>query len=76
MSEKATLTSEKKRLSSVKANLDKCPKEKVKIPVNELNKSDDSVEVSINGYVYQIKRGVEVEVPKPVKKLLERANII
>ena len=32
-------------------------KVKIKIPVDQLNKNDDSVPVVINGYIYQIKRG-------------------
>lgn len=32
--------------------------------------------VSINGYTYQIQRGIEVEVPESVYEVLSQANII
>ena len=60
----------------MKAKLDKCKKVEIEIPLNQLNPKDTDVTVQINGYVFQIKRGVEVEVPAPVKKLLKRAKYI
>lgn len=32
--------------------------------------------VSINGYTYQIQKGIEVEVPKSVAEVLENAGVI
>jgi hypothetical protein len=32
--------------------------------------------VSVNGHIYQIQRGVEVEVPQTVKEILENAGLI
>ncbi len=58
------------------AKLAKCEKVAIKIPIDKQNPKDTTVEVQINGYVYQIKRGVEVKVPLPVKKLLERGDYI
>lgn len=63
-------------LKGVAAKLAKCKKVTVKVPVNQFNKADKEVVVSINGYIYQIQRGVEVTVPLPVKKLLERGKYI
>lgn len=65
-----------KLLKGVAAKLAKCKKATIKVPLNQLNKADTEVTVSINGYIYQIQRGVEVTVPLPVKKLLERAGHI
>ena len=48
----------------------------IKIPVDPLNPKDLMVPVVIDGYIYQIKRGEKVKVPKEVEKILERAKII
>lgn len=45
-------------------------KVKIKLPVSRTEKDD--VFVGINGKTYLIKRGVEVEVPENVAKVLER----
>ena len=58
------------------AALKKEEKVKIKIPVDQLNKNDDSVPVVINGYIYQIKRGERVEVPEVVANILEEAGYI
>ena len=42
---------------------------KIKIPLTR--SSQDDVYVAINGRSYQIKRGVEVEVPLAVKEVLD-----
>ena len=63
-----------KLIKGMKAKLDKYPKVAIKIPIDKQNPKDVTVEVSINGYTYQMKRGVEITVPKPVKKLLERGG--
>lgn len=49
----------------------KAPKKvKIKLPLTRTEKDD--VWVSLNGKSYLIKRGVEVEVPYGVAKILER----
>lgn len=45
-------------------------KVKIKLPLTRTEKED--VFVALNGKTYQIKRGVEVEVPYGVAKILER----
>lgn len=45
-------------------------KVKIKLPISRNEKED--VFVGINGKTYLIKRGVEVEVPENVAKVLER----
>lgn len=45
-------------------------KVKIKLPLSRTEKDD--VFVGLNGKTYQIKRGVEVEVPAGVAKILER----
>lgn len=45
--------------------------EMVKVTINRERKDQGDVEVSVNGKVYQIKRGVEVEVPRSVKEVLD-----
>lgn len=46
------------------------------IPVNPLNEKDVTVPVTINGYQYNIKRGVTVKVPINVKKILQDAGYL
>lgn len=54
-----------------KADTAKTPKKvKVKLPLTRTEKDD--VWVSLNGKSYLIKRGVDVEVPYGVAKILER----
>jgi len=50
------------------------PKEKVMIPSDKLNPEDVTVTVSINGWIYQIKRGNPVMLPQPVVDLLVRGG--
>ena len=40
-------------------------KKEVTIPIDQLNKKDAFVPVSINGYIWKIKRGVEVKIITP-----------
>ena len=63
-------------VKGMKAKLDACKKVKIKIPLDKQNPKDLTVEVQINGYVYQMKRGEAIEVPEPVVKLLERGKYI
>jgi cytochrome b involved in lipid metabolism len=59
----------------MKAVLEQLPKEKVRI-MKSSNPNDTFVPVSINGYVYQIKRGEDVEVPNEVRNILIEAGYI
>jgi hypothetical protein len=69
-------TGAQKLVKGMAAKLAKCKKVTVKIPIDKQNEKDLEVAVQINGYVFQMKRGVEIEVPVPVKKLLERGKYI
>ena len=52
------------------ANTEKAPKMvKIKLPLSRTEKDD--VYVALNGKSYQIKRGVEVEVPAGVVEILQ-----
>ena len=60
-----------------RATAEKLKKEKmyrVQIPVSELNKHDQQVVVGINGWNFQIKKGVPVTLPEPVVQLLQDAG--
>lgn len=48
----------------------------IRIPFDAMNKEDSYVPVCINGYIYQIKRGEDVEVPTQVRQLLCDAGYI
>lgn len=52
------------------------PKVRIKIPIDKQNTTDLTVPVSVNGHVYQIKRGEYVEVPAVVAEILEGAGYI
>ena len=52
------------------AEVKKDKKVKIKLPLTRTEKDD--VFVGLNGKTYLIKRGVEVEVPEGVAKILER----
>lgn len=56
--------------------LSKMEKVHVRIPIDEKNKADKFVPVTISGYTFQIERGVSVEVPKEVERLLIEAKYI
>lgn len=69
--------------SVIKKELDNQGKIEVKIVLSEKektlvasNKSVPDVSVCINGYTYQIKKGVTVKVPKSVALVLEEAGLI
>lgn len=63
-------------VKGMSSKLAKCKQVEIKIPIDKQNPKDTTVEVQINGYIFQIQRGVEVTVPLPVKKLLERGEYI
>lgn len=63
-----------KLVTGMKAKFAKCKKVTVRIPKSEHNPHD--VVVQINGYIFQIKRGVDVEVPAPVKDLLDKGGYL
>ena len=50
---------------------------KVKIKIKKKNANDNAlVPVGVNGHIYSIPKGVEIEVPEIVKKQLEEADYI
>ena len=59
-----------------KKMFDNSQKKTVAIPMSELNKKDSFVPVSFNWYIWKIKRGVEVEVPVEVARILKEAGYI
>ena len=74
---------------TTKELLDEQPKRKIKIflPQEDRKKLEAGKEagkkvewpsefVSVNGYNYQIQKGVEVEVPETVAEILEQAGLI
>jgi hypothetical protein len=56
--------------------MSKLPKVKIIVPVDPLNEKEDTVPVGINGYNYLIKRGVAVDVPEPIAKILEESGYL
>ena len=48
------------------------PKVKIRLPLDRKNKED--VFVAVNGKTFQIKRGVEVSVPKCIAEVLETSE--
>lgn len=60
---------------TTKMLLDAQPKQRVRL-VAAAKDAPNFETVQINGYTYQIKRGVEVEVPQTVYDALEEANLI
>ncbi len=50
------------------------PKEKIKIPLDQLNPNAGDVVVGVNGWNLQIQRGVAVNLPSPVVALLEQGG--
>lgn len=61
--------------NATKAALDAMPKAWIRLP--KAGKDDPNFEtVQINGYTYQIQRGVDVEVPQLVKDILVEGELI
>ena len=58
---------------AMKKLLDKEPKKKVRLPLLKDKNALNYVPVCINGYIYQVKRGVEVEVPDYVAEVLKNS---
>lgn len=56
--------------------INKQKKVEVKIPIDPQNPKDLIVPVVINGYRWEIKRGVKVALPESVVKVLENAKYI
>jgi hypothetical protein len=48
----------------------------VRLPKNKDDKGINYVPVCIDGHVWQVQRGVAVEVPQPVYDLLEKAGYL
>lgn len=63
-------------MSENKTEAKKVKMVKVTIPKDQLNDENTFVPVSINGKIWQINRGVEVEVPQEVKNILKEAGYI
>lgn len=59
----------KKFAYSVKEQLEKEPKVKIFIPVDEMNPDLTIAEINLSGYKYQIPRGEEYEVPKSIYEI-------
>lgn len=76
VNEAAAKNATQRLVKGMKAKLDACKKVRVKVPIDKQNEKDLYVTVQINGYTYQIKRGESVDVPEPVAKRLELANLI
>ena len=79
--ENNTMQNETKKTTSTDADMTAPVKEqeekvKIVIPKDQINKNDSFVPVAINGYIYQIKRGETVEVPKEVARILKEAGYI
>lgn len=51
---------------TARQKLDAMPKKSIEIPIDPLNPNDKLAIVGINGVVYSIPRGIEVEVPQAV----------
>lgn len=66
------MASEVKRWGAILA---KQPKQRIKIKKSDENDKSD-VPVAINGYIFRIKKGVYIEVPESVAKILEEADYI
>ena len=72
--ERASSAKVNKLVTGMKSKFAKCKKVSVRIPKSEHNPHD--VVVQINGYIFQIQRGVDVEVPAPVKDLLDKGGYL
>ena len=59
----------KKFAYSVKEQLEKEPKVKIFIPVDEMNPDLTIAEINLSGYKYQIPKGEEYEVPKSIYEI-------
>ena len=62
--------------SGMKKVFGEMKKRSIRIPIDQLNPAENGVPVCVNGYTFVIKRGVTVEVPEEIAKILERANYI
>ena len=56
--------------------VNKQAKVRIRIPIDPLNKQDKVVPVIINGYVWSIEKGKNVEVPENVADILTEAGYI
>lgn len=70
---KAYTIDEKTLKKSIVAKVEKSGKEKIYLPVKEDEEEGAYVPVSICGVIYQVMKGVEVEVPKAVASILRRS---
>lgn len=56
--------------------VNKQKKVSVRVPKDPLNPKDHSVPVCINGYIWTLKRGEDIEVPEEVKRILDEAGYL
>lgn len=63
-------------MAKVNSKFENVEKKTIIIPKSEINKEDSFVPVAINGYIWKIKRGVEVEVPVEVARILKEAGYL
>ena len=54
--------------------LKECPQDEILIPIKELNPHDLEVTCAINGWRFQMQRGVKLTLPRPVVSLLVAAG--
>jgi hypothetical protein len=59
---------------AVKKLLDQQPKVSIRLPLLKDKNALNYASVCINGYIYQVQRGVNVEVPKPIATQLEQGG--
>lgn len=50
--------------------------EKVEVRIPKVQGEDEVVDVCLNGYVFRVKRGETVRVPKAIAEVLKNANLI
>lgn len=76
---KVAPTLSEQELSAITANtgaiLAKQPKVKIRLRKEEDKKAPNFETVQINGYTYQIMKGVDVEVPQTVVDILKEAGL-
>lgn len=54
----------------------KSEKVEIRIPLDKSNPDEKTIPVCINGYIFKLKRGENIKVPKEVKNILIEAQYI
>lgn len=67
---------ETKKPKTFKEYLDNEEKANIRIPIDPQNPKDLFVRVALNGAIYQIQRGENVEIPKSIAQILREAKYI